>query len=148
MYVAMPQCERILLGGSSDPSLTRILSKLAIANVMPGKVVLLQSASFTPELEKFEPGLFPRVSFGELFSDQKMMPGKNYSQVAADAISPITRKFVSPSPPMSPMSPGFAFPPKLAEPELGMILGWTELMNSGMVISEKFISSGMQYVLS
>jgi hypothetical protein len=119
MYAPMPQCERIILGGSSDQSLTRILSKLAIANVIPGKVVLLQSSSFNPEIDKFQSDLFPRVSFGELFIDQKVSPAKNYNQITADAISPLTRKMVSPSPPMSPMSPGFAFPPKLAEPELG-----------------------------
>jgi hypothetical protein len=114
MYASMPQCEHIVLGGSQDIVYVRILSKLEAANILPGKVVLLQAAPPTFELNYFDSPLFPRIKLGDLFIEKKLEGGKKYAQVAADGILQVTRK--PPSPPSaSPVSPY-----KLAEPDLSM----------------------------
>ena len=109
MYAVQPQCENIILGQSHDNGYARILSKLETDGVAKGKVILLQGASFAPELDRFDSGLFPRVRFSELFMDRKLEVGKKYSQVAAESnTSAMGRKSISPMP----------TPTRLVEPEL------------------------------
>ena len=108
MYAVQPQCENLILGASHDNGYARILSKLETDGVIHGKAILLQGASFAPELNRFDSSLFPKVRFGELFMDKKLDGGKKYSQVAADNFSPMMRKSISPMP----------TPTRLVEPEL------------------------------
>lgn len=114
-YVAMPQCQNIILGASHDNSYARLLSKLETDNIAPGKVILLQGPSFAPELERFDTKLFPRMKFGELFLDRKLDLAKKYAQVAADGVLPMIRKTASPP---SPSAATNSY--KLAEPELSI----------------------------
>jgi len=109
MYAVQPQCENLILGVTHDNGYALLLSKLEAEGVKPGKVILLQGAGFAHELERFDSSLFPRVRFGELFMEKKLEVGKKYSQVAAaDNISPVLRKSISPKP----------APVRLTEPEL------------------------------
>lgn len=111
MYVAMPQCQNIILGGIHDNGYAGILSRLESANISPGKVILLQGPTPAPELERFDAFIFPRLNFRELFMERKLDGGKKYAQVAADSILPAMRK------PSSPPRPSMQ---KLVEPELSI----------------------------
>ena len=115
MYSALPQCENIVLGGSSEPLYSGLLSEL---NVFNDKVILLQA----PEIKRYYEPLFSRVriSMGDIMS-KRTDSGKKYAQVAAaDAtlpVLPLIRKLSSP-----PKSPTPAIPQRLVEPELGLPL--------------------------
>src|SRR5579859_3239165 len=108
MYAVQPQCQNLVLGTSHDNGSVRILSKLETDGIMPGKIILLQGATFAHELERFDSGLYPRIRFGELFMDKRLDSGKKYAQVAAELPSQMARKSTSPLP----------TPTRLAEPEL------------------------------
>jgi hypothetical protein len=108
MYAVQPQCENLVLGTSHDNGSVRILSKLETDGIMPGKIILLQGATFAPELQRFDSGLFPRIRFGELFMDKKLDSAKKYAQVAAEQPYQMARKSTSPLP----------TPTRLMEPEL------------------------------
>ena len=98
MYAAMPQCVRIILGGCHDNGYAHLLSKLETENVLPRKVMLLQSHSFATELDRFRPSTFPRVRFEDLFMETKLESGKTmkYAQVAKDGVLQVARKSTSP----------------------------------------------------
>jgi hypothetical protein len=98
MYAAMPQCVKIILGGSHDNGYAHLLSKLQTDGVDPGKVMLLQGTAMAAELDRFATSTFPRVKFGTLFAETKLESGKTlkYVQVAADGVLQIPRKSTSP----------------------------------------------------
>jgi hypothetical protein len=140
MYAVQPQCENLILGVTHDNGYALLLSKLEAEGVKPGKVILLQGAGFAPELDRFDSSLFPRVRFGELFMEKKLEVGKKYSQVAAaDNISPVLRKSISPKP----------APVRLAEPELCIplfrtmltIAVWLSVKNTATIIFLTKLSS-------
>ena len=139
MYAAMPQCENIILGANYDNGYARILSKLETMNIMPGKVILLQGPGLAPELERIDTFLFPRIKFGELFMDKKLEGTRKYAQVIVGGKSPARSKSTSPG-----TSPG---PPRLVEPELGILLkGMTN--RRCVAFREKSFTESLQYVLS
>lgn len=113
MYSTLPQCENVVLGGSSEALYSALLAEL---NVFHDKVILLQAS----EIRRYYEPLFSRVriSIGDLMT-KRTDSGKKYAQVAAaDAILPVlplTRKLSSP-----PKSPAPAIPQRLVEPELGL----------------------------
>jgi hypothetical protein len=113
MYSTLPQCENIVLGGSSELLYSGLLAEL---NVFHDKVILLQGS----EIKRYYEPLFSRVriSMGDITS-RKTDSGKKYAQVAATEailpVLPLTRKLSSP-----PKSPAPASPQKLVEPELGL----------------------------
>jgi len=80
----------LFLGGSHDNGYARLLSKLEIDNITPGKVSLLEGPPFAAELQRVDVSTFPRVKFGNLFEDVKLEtnPTSNlkYAQVAADGV--------------------------------------------------------------
>jgi hypothetical protein len=113
----MPQCIKIVIGGSHDNGYARLLSKLETGNVVPGKVMLLEGPPFAAELQRVNATTFPRVKFGNLFSETKLEHGKNmkYSQVAADGLLKLSPKLTSATP-RSTVGP-FKVPYKTVEPE-------------------------------
>jgi hypothetical protein len=119
MYSVMPQCDAIILGGSHDNGYAHLLSKLETANVVPGKVKLLQGPSFAAELDRFGTTTFPRVKFGTLFNETKLESRKTlkYAQVAADGVLPMSPKKSAPSP--KAVVPAPPNPRKLAQPDYG-----------------------------
>ena len=119
MYASMPQCEKIILGGSHDNGYVRILSKLEMSKILPGKINLLQGPTFASELERFDASLFPLVKFSDLFMERRLEPGKKYAQVAADGTSPIDSKATSTS------SITAAVAHRMVEPELSIISLYT-----------------------
>jgi hypothetical protein len=143
MYAAMPQCDNIVLGGSSEHLYAGMLPDL---DVSPEKVVLLQA----PEIKRYYEPLFSRVrlSMSDLM-DKKPDSGKKYAYAqvaAAEAILPpfqLTRKISSP-----PRPPASITPQRLVEPELGMPPRTVRADERCLVIGEKSKSTGLQHVLS
>jgi hypothetical protein len=118
----MPQCDGIILGGSHDNGYAHLLSKLETANVVPGKVRLLQGPSFAAELDRFGTTTFPRVKFGTLFMETKLESRKTlkYTQVAADGVLPMAPRKSVPSPKATTVVvPAPPNPRKLAQPDYG-----------------------------
>jgi hypothetical protein len=80
-YASMPQCAKIILGGSHDNGYARVLSQLEAENVVPGKVMLLKGPPFAAELDSLTTSTFPRLEFGGLFMTTKLEPGKSLNYV-------------------------------------------------------------------
>jgi hypothetical protein len=119
MYAPMPQCIKIIIGGSHDNGYARLLSKLETGNVVPGKVMLLEGRPFATELQRVNATTFPRIKFGNLFLETKLEPGKNmkYSQVAAtDGLLKVSPKLTCATPRSTAVGP-FKVPYKTVEPE-------------------------------
>ena len=112
MYAAMPQCQNVILGGSHDNGYPHILSTLETANIPPGKVILLQSPTLVPELERFDSFLFPRIKLRDIFLERRLDVGKRYAQVAADGVLPTSSKSTTPPRPST---------QRLVEPDLSML---------------------------
>jgi hypothetical protein len=95
----MPQCAKIILGGSHDNGYARVLSQLEAENVVPGKVMLLKGPPFAAELDLLTSSTFPRLEFGDLFMAKKLESGKglNYVQVALDGVLQLPHKPASPA---------------------------------------------------
>ena len=94
MFSELPNCLRIILGVSHDNGYARLLSKLEVENVMPGKVVLLEGPPFATELARFSTTSFPRIKFPNLFLERKLesLHEMKYAKVAADGILRIEDK--------------------------------------------------------
>lgn len=118
MYAAMPQCEKFILGGIQDNYYAHLLPKFETEDTAQRKLILLQPSPWVGELERVNSPLFPRVSFGNLFMQKRLEPGKRYAQVAAAELpSPI-----SPRAPTSSYKTPSPIPQKLQEPELSITL--------------------------
>jgi hypothetical protein len=103
MFSVLPNCLRIVLGVSHDNGYARLLSKLQVESVVPGKVVLLEGPPFAAELTQFSTSIFPRIKFPNLFLEHKLgsVNEIKFAKVAADAILHVDRRTKSSGKPSS-----------------------------------------------
>lgn len=73
MFSELPNCLRIVLGASHDNGYARLLSKLEVQSVLPGKILLLEGPPFAAELARFSTSTFPRIKFPNLFLEHKLV---------------------------------------------------------------------------
>lgn len=102
MSALMPQCVRVIMGGSHDGGYEDVLSQLQAQCAVRGKVKLLEGPPFLSEVQRVDTTFFPRVKFGNLFSKRSFKSSKTskYAQSTdgSDVVSPIFPNLTSPNP--------------------------------------------------
>jgi hypothetical protein len=103
MSALMPQCVRVIMGGSHDSGYVDVLFQLQAQCAVRGKVKLLEGPPFVSEVQRVgDTTFFPRVKFGNLFSERSFKSSKTSksAQITAesDAASPMSPNLTSPNP--------------------------------------------------